>query len=545
MAHISSYYGAPSYNAGPSYSQPYQYPPFPPPVAPVLPPSVYHFDPAALSVLAHENIRFAEIVSQCLESHIRRVPSWMKLPALYLLDMISKNIFDPYARHFATFIVPLFAETYSLVEDSTRGKMEELLLTWRTGAPNGKELFGVPAQVAIERNIWGDGSSHNPVLASGQITRGQVISELEFTLGQKERALQSNPYDTTAQNHVNVLHQLRKLVESGVSQTELQQILSQLPAPSTSQWPSQPLASTYPTPAFPSVKVEPQVAPPPAIQGNINSLLSTLIKAGVVSATPPGGGTPSQATPNMEAEASRFYRHSILSHNVQLTTSGITKQRPPIDRLLYRSLALQCKQCGIRFSDSAVGKETMEEHLDMHFRQNRKANQNVGRGHSRSWFVGLEDWIHDITDVKGKGRADGTHPSNHKATAAAESAKRDAELRSQFVVCPICKEVLKSEFLEDDEDWVWKNAVKKDGKVYHATCHADALGSTSSLAARLRNELGGGQSRITPPPTGTTIKSLSPSPESKAGMKRKADDRSSLNNELDGTPPMKKLALSS
>jgi pre-mRNA cleavage complex 2 protein Pcf11 len=28
----------------------------------------------------------------------------------------------------------------------------------------------------------------------------------------------------------------------------------------------------------------------------------------------------------------------------------------------------------------------MQDHLDMHFRQNRKANQNIGRGHSRSWF---------------------------------------------------------------------------------------------------------------------------------------------------------------
>ena len=31
--------------------------------------------------------------------------------------------------------------------------------------------------------------------------------------------------------------------------------------------------------------------------------------------------------------------------------------------------------------------------------------------------------------------------------------------------CPICKETLKSEFLEDDEDWVWKNAIKKDDRV--------------------------------------------------------------------------------
>lgn len=127
----------------------------------------------------------------------------------------------------------------------------------------------------------------------------------------------------------------------------------------------------------------------------------------------------------------------------------------------------------------------------MHFRQNRKANQNVGRGHSRSWFVGVDvspsrivrsvahrrtqDWINN-NDVKGKGRVDGSRSVNSKAAAAAELAKRDAELRARFVIvppgdeakplaCPICKETLKSEFLEDDEEWVWKNAIKKDDRV--------------------------------------------------------------------------------
>jgi pre-mRNA cleavage complex 2 protein Pcf11 len=38
----------------------------------------------------------------------------------------------------------------------------------------------------------------------------------------------------------------------------------------------------------------------------------------------------------------------------------------------------------------AQGKKAMQEHLDMHFRQNRKASQSVGRGYSRSWFLGTE-----------------------------------------------------------------------------------------------------------------------------------------------------------
>jgi len=80
--------------------------------------------------------------------------------------------------------------------------------------------------------------------------------------------------------------------------------------------------------------------------------------------------------------------------------------------------------------------------------------------------------------MKGKHRADGSRSGSWKAVAAAEAAQRDAELRSQFVVvppgdeaksisCPICKETMKSEFLEDDEEWVWRDAVKRDDRVCH------------------------------------------------------------------------------
>ncbi|KAF8076506.1 hypothetical protein FPV67DRAFT_1471833 [Lyophyllum atratum] len=630
-----SHYGQPPYS---NYSQPvahsgyqYQYQQPPPPI----PPAPIYLDPVSfrreytnrlaelqvnsrpiiqnLSMLAQDYSRYAEIVAQSLEAHIRRVPPWMKLPAFYLLDAISKNVYEPYARHFAVFVIPLFLETYGQVDENTRSKMEEMLLTWRTGSPQGKELFGVPPQVAIERGVWGDGgSTHNAPSGfyngSGHITKAQVLSELEFTLGQKERALQTNPYDVTSQNHVNVLHQLRKLVEAGVSQEELQQILTQLrslvrstapPAPPPvaappTQWQSQSMFAPQPSTQLPfpsssasypaeGVKIEGPHLSIASASTNIANLLSTLLKAGVVSAsgTPLGAGATAKEeaakqqiveNDDLEREASRAYRQAILSQPIKLTSSDITRKRPQIVEFLYDQLTAQCKQCGIRFADTITGKKTMEDHLDMHFRQNRKANQNIGRGHSRSWFIGVEDWVHDLSDAKGKGRADGARRLNPKAAAAAEVAKRDAELRAMFVVvppgdeakpisCPICKETLKSEFLEDDEDWVWKNAVKKDDRVYHATCHAEAVVSTNSLAARLRSELATGRSRSatpeapslrsTPPPSNlrdskSKSPSLSPSLEAKlAGTKRKVDENDSTSpGEADGTPPLKKLALS-
>jgi len=84
----------------------------------------------------------------------------------------------------------------------------------------------------------------------------------------------------------------------------------------------------------------------------------------------------------------------------------------------------------------------------------------------------MQDWIHD---VKGKSRADGSRPMNAKDAALEEAAKKTSELRAQYVVvpqgdetklvaCPVCKETFKSEWLEDQEDWVWTNAVRRDDK---------------------------------------------------------------------------------
>jgi hypothetical protein len=36
---------------------------------------------------------------------------------------------------------------------------------------------------------------------------------------------------------------------------------------------------------------------------------------------------------------------------------------------------------------------------------------------------------------------------------------------------PVCKETIKSEFLEDDEDWMWKNATKKDDQLCLCSVH--------------------------------------------------------------------------
>lgn len=91
-------------------------------------------------------------------------------------------------------------------------------------------------------------------------------------------------------------------------------------------------------------------------------------------------------------------------------------------------------------------------------------------------------------------------------------------------------------------------------QIYHATCHAEAVISTNTLAARLKNEERESRSRSgtpevsvptptrsTPPRTLQPRASLSPSPAKASGIKRKAEgDEPSLGD----SPPAKKFEAS-
>lgn len=106
--------------------------------------------------------------------------------------------------------------------------MEEMLVTWRTGSPSGKEVFGATSQMMLEKNIWGGGngflsvswllfvSNHSSQICQSSrkvqqtppITKSQVLAELEVTLAQKERFATLNPLDSVVKNQVAVLYQV-------------------------------------------------------------------------------------------------------------------------------------------------------------------------------------------------------------------------------------------------------------------------------------------------------------------------------------------------
>jgi pre-mRNA cleavage complex 2 protein Pcf11 len=50
--------------------------------------------------------------------------------------------------------------------------------------------------------------------------------------------------------------------------------------------------------------------------------------------------------------------------------------------------------------------------------------------------------------------------------------------------CPICKEKFVSEWSEDEEEWIWKNARKVDEEIYHGSCYYSARVLSTNVANR-------------------------------------------------------------
>ncbi|KAJ6106695.1 hypothetical protein N7512_010212 [Penicillium capsulatum] len=121
-----------------------------------------------LTVIAKENTEHAMAISRVLENHIRSTPSQHKLPALYLVDSIVKNVGTPYTLFLGRNMYQTFMNAYTLVDSSTRRKLDEMLKTWKEPVPGSLDT--------------------RPVFSS-EITRG-IESAL---IRARTAALKSNP----------------------------------------------------------------------------------------------------------------------------------------------------------------------------------------------------------------------------------------------------------------------------------------------------------------------------------------------------------------
>ncbi|KAM0329120.1 hypothetical protein ACHAQA_004416 [Verticillium albo-atrum] len=128
-------------------------------------------DISTLTTIARENTEHAQLITDILQRHILRAPAHKKLPAIYVLDSIVKNVGTPYTLFFGAQLYQTFMEAYAAVDGHVRRKMEETLQTWKQPVPQSlddRPVFPPEVTKPIEDSLNKARSSAMALQAQGR-----------------------------------------------------------------------------------------------------------------------------------------------------------------------------------------------------------------------------------------------------------------------------------------------------------------------------------------------------------------------------------------
>ncbi|XP_029458082.1 pre-mRNA cleavage complex 2 protein Pcf11 [Rhinatrema bivittatum] len=106
-----------------------------------------------LTILAEENVQFAKDIVILIEAQIAKAPSTEKLPVMYLMDSIVKNVGREYLAAFSKNLVSTFVNMFEKVDENTRKSLFKLRSTWDEIFPS-KKLYALDVRVNSLDPAW-------------------------------------------------------------------------------------------------------------------------------------------------------------------------------------------------------------------------------------------------------------------------------------------------------------------------------------------------------------------------------------------------------
>lgn len=266
---------------------------------------------------------------------------------------------------------------------------------------------------------------------------------------------------------------------------------------------------------IPGIGHEAQGAPALGVSNlDINDLLKKLVATGMIGignaeapSTSKNNGkkekTPERPEDSRKNRGTEEKKTAIIIPVSLSRPETLKKRQNGIVDTLY--LGIQCSSCGLRFPPEQTMKYS--QHLDWHFRQNRRERDSKRRAHFRKWYYNQSDWIkyEEIEDLEERGEKSFSKVINCFTNAFSSTDKNFFETQqlesmmghgddsnnaggnlenSAEVSCPagpqnikhiceVCHDEFEQFFDEETEEWHLRSALKIEDKFFHPICYED------------------------------------------------------------------------
>ncbi|XP_036146540.1 uncharacterized protein LOC105828169 isoform X2 [Monomorium pharaonis] len=257
-----------------------------------------------LTMLAEDNIEHAPAIVQAVENHLLKVRSEIKLPVLYLIDSIVKNVCGNYLNLFTQNIVNTFCGVFEKVDENTRASMWKLRQTWNDVFPP-KKLFSLDVRVQSIDPAWPitapsasipSGSIHvNPrFLSMPQQTATSIVPPVKLPPGEPVTTSEAAMREQLLKKQRELLELQKKKIELELLQAKasLEQQQRQLDKQAGSLKTEVAVSTTHVTPTTETTTQAKPVAPvvpnqtPKQVAKQFPAAAATLLKnAGATSGT--------------------------------------------------------------------------------------------------------------------------------------------------------------------------------------------------------------------------------------------------------------------
>lgn len=209
---------------------------------------------------------------------------------------------------------------------------------------------------------------------------------------------------------------------------------------------------------------------------SIGDLFQKLMETGILPQQQRTTSSEDKATPTSTAAKEKEKATPVLLSRPET----LKKRQSAIVHSLFSGM--QCSSCGVRFPPEQTMKYS--QHLDWHYRQNRRERDSARRAHSRKWYYDVSDWVQyeeiENLDEREKNwfetqqtEIDSTNDDSNQAHTSSPMPSCVAGPDDHNKACDMCHDQFETFYNEETEEWHLRNAVQVDGATYHPICYED------------------------------------------------------------------------